>query len=75
MTIEQAFISNSHLDEYGSRPLADYDTKHLTAYLLKHYSSAPINALDDLLWNNDIGNILYLRTKCLLKGMGYDKIQ
>lgn len=54
-------------------PLADYKPEELTAYLVQKYPVAPLEKLDALKSNIEIGSVLYYQTKMLLRGLNYDK--
>lgn len=54
-------------------PLADYKPEELTAFLVQKYPAAPLEKLDALKTNIEIGRVLYHQTKMLLRGLNYDK--
>lgn len=54
-------------------PLADYKPEELTAFLIQKYPTAPMEKLDALKTNIEIGSVLYNKTKMLLRGLNYDK--
>lgn len=53
-------------------PLADYKPEELTAFLVQKYPVAPLEKLDALKTNIEIGRVLYHSTKMLLRGLNYD---
>lgn len=61
------------ISEKAGVPLADYKPEELTAFLLQKYPAAPIEKLDALKTNIEIGHVLYNQTKMLLRGLEYDK--
>lgn len=62
-----------NISDKANVPLADYKPEELTAFLVQKYPVAPIEKLDALRTNVEIGQILYLQTKMLLRGLNYDK--
>lgn len=54
-------------------PLADYKPEELTAFLIQKYPAAPMEKLDALKTNIEIGSVLYYQTMMLLRGLNYDK--
>ena len=53
-----------------SKPLYEYSSSELVCYLLKKYPENPIEAIDRMAENLDIGSILYPEAKIILEGMG-----
>lgn len=54
-------------------PLADYKPEELVAFLVQKYPVAPMEKLDALKTNIEIGSVLYYQTNMLLRGLNYDK--
>lgn len=55
------------------KPIVDYTTKELTAYLIQNYSGDPIAILVQMLERKEIATSVYVSTRILLEGLGYDK--
>lgn len=64
-------IKESIFDE--KKPLCDYTTNELVAYVLDRYPNDPVGAVDQMFGDLEIGSLLYRPTVIILEGMGYVK--
>ena len=56
-----------------NKPLCEYTTNELVAYVLDRYPQDPIGAVNRMYSELEIGRLLYHPTVIILEGMGYVK--
>ena len=50
-----------------TKPLADYSVPELVSYLTTAYPNAPLEVLNQLVYNNEVGQILADQTRLILE--------